>query len=142
MKKILILSGILTILIGGLLVYLFIFGQASRYTNIENELKNYGYKVQEVLPSLSEKGPNDNFVNYKIYSINGYQKVSLSEYSSYFSAKGDLQSLSGPGAEWVALPHFFWRSKFIIIYLGNDKNLINDLEKILGKEYIPSSHNF
>ena len=137
MKKILIISGILTILLGGLLVYLFIFGQASRYTNIEDELKNYGYivqKVQEVLPSI--KGPNDNFVNHKTYLINGYQKVSLYEYSSYFSAKGDLLNLSGPMVDWEALPHFFWRSKFLIIYLGNDKNLINDLEKILGKEYI------
>jgi hypothetical protein len=134
MKRKIIFAAILAVLMVGILIYILIAGeQLPAYDKIGNILSDYGYKVQEEV--ADEKGPNDNFDKIRIYKINGKEKISLCEYSSYSKAKKDIQILSGPLADWASTPFFFWKGRFIVIYVGEDNKLTSDLEKILGKQY-------
>ena len=131
-KKSLIV-GLAIVLVVSILIYANTSKQAANYQDIGNLLTAKGYMVQKGLPW--EKGQSDTYTKSTVFKINAQDTVNLLEYGSYYTAKEGLAELSR--RLWITTPHFFWKSRFVVIYLGFDEKVIRDLETILGKEYNP-----
>lgn len=37
--------------------------------------------------------------------------------------------------EWPKNPHFYKKGKIIVQYIGEDKEIVTDLDKIMGKQF-------
>lgn len=49
-----------------------------------------------------------------------------------FSYKTGFKNVS---ISWISKPHFFKRDNIIVLYVGEDKDIINHLENLLGKQF-------
>jgi len=80
-------------------------------------------------------------VKGRIINVNG-EDVQVFEYTKIADADAETSLVSPDGSSvgtnmitWISTPHFFKKEKLIIIYIGDNNNIINGLEKALGKQF-------
>ena len=108
------------------------------YQVIFNKLKNYdssikaGNDVKEIFFKVPAK----------IIKI-GEDKIQVYEYSSAEEMEKEASMISDEGYKvknviinWFKPPHFYKKDNILILYLGDDENIKNELEKIAGNEFI------
>jgi hypothetical protein len=69
------------------------------------------------------------------------QQIQVFEYPSNAEAQKDAMKISEDGSSigtsmvtWIEPPHFYHKERLIVLYLGNDKEVISILESALGKQ--------
>jgi len=60
------------------------------------------------------------------------QRISDDGFEFAASANGDRAASS---ADWVDTPHFFRQDRLIVFYLGEDRRLLAQLERVMGKQF-------
>lgn len=100
------------------------------------EMDKKGYKLQEV--EESSKSPFS--VDSDDYTVNG-EKISVYEYDRNDSSKleGDLRTITDNGTmingarmNWTSAPHIYKRGRMVVVYDGNNSNLLTALQEVLG----------
>jgi hypothetical protein len=71
--------------------------------------------------------------------------VQLFEYGSASAAEADAHQVRADGSgtattivDWVAPPHFFLKGRVLVIYVGNDRAVVNLLTSVLGPQFAGS----
>lgn len=111
------------------------------YERFVTELKGKGYTVkQEDVDKSILAGQR------KWLTINENENISVYIYKNQKRMEKDAGYVSSDGfsynsdynninISWVSEPHFFKRDNIIVLYVGNNKEIMNHLEKILGKQF-------
>ena len=80
-------------------------------------------------------------VEGRIIKVNG-EDIQVFEYANIADADADSSLVSPDGSSvgtnmitWISAPHFFKKEKLIVIYIGENNNIMNGLEKALGKQF-------
>ena len=111
--------------------------QAIDLTRLVDSLRANGAKVElggEVSqPFFSVKG--------KSLKVNG-SDIQVFEYPDARTAQGQASLVSADGSEvgrskigWVAPPHFYKADRIIVLYLGDNQEVIKSLDAVLGKQF-------
>ena len=111
--------------------------QAMNLTGLADSLRANGARVElagEVSqPFFSVKG--------KSLNVNGGD-IQVFEYSDARTAQNQALLVSADGSEvgrskigWVAPPHFYKADRIIVLYLGDNPEVIKSLEAVLGKQF-------
>ncbi|MBI2628777.1 hypothetical protein HYW74_01705 [Candidatus Pacearchaeota archaeon] len=73
----------------------------------------------------------------------GDDKIQVYEYSSAEEMETEASKISDEGyrvknviINWLKPPHFYKKDKLLVLYLGENRSIMDDLEKIVGKEFI------
>lgn len=108
------------------------------YDSFIEELKTANYKIVVVEPAVNEV-KHTFFSVYPKYIDVGKERVSIYEFDNPSTAGDQAKTISNDGysignaeISWVDTPHFFVKGNLIVGYIGNDKKLLGELEKILG----------
>jgi hypothetical protein len=101
--------------------------------------KNYNCKVEDVDGPTLLNVPRKRVKSDK---INDFQGLYIYLYEDNKKAKEDASKISKDGysndrasVSWTAEPHFYIKGNIIVLYLGGDKNILSDLNDILGKQF-------
>lgn len=109
------------------------------YNKLISELKNNGYKVDEI--EVTESEIKHSFFSVPPYfvDVNG-ERISVYEFSDIETTNSQAETISEDGCkignsfiEWVDKPHFYKKGKLIVGYAGSDNQLLKSLKKILGE---------
>lgn len=81
----------------------------------------------------------------KIVKLNG-NDVQVFEYADANKANIDATLVSRDGSSigtsivsWIGMPHFFKKHKVIVLYFGNDKDVLEILTQVLGVQFAGGS---
>jgi hypothetical protein len=107
------------------------------YDSLIDDLRAMGVAVEPAgevsQPFFSVKG--------RVIRING-DIVQVFEYDNAEAVDDEASLVSPDGSRvgttmvtWVATPHFYKKDMLIVIYVGGDNDVINALERVLGKQY-------
>ena len=108
------------------------------YESLFNNLKKYDPSIKEsnVTKEIFFKVPA------KVIKV-GEDKIQIYEYPSAEEMEKEALMISEEGYKvknviinWFKSPHFYKRNKILILYLGDDENIKNELERIVGNEFI------
>jgi|SRR3989344_7810231 len=73
----------------------------------------------------------------------GEDKIQVYEYPSAEEMEKEASRISSEGYQvknviinWINPPHFYKKDKTLILYLGENRSIMGNLEKIVGKEFI------
>ena len=114
-------------------------GMATDYSSLIEAIKSRGVLVKYVdeIPSASSSFS----VPTKVISIGGAD-VQVFEFQSESNAKTASLTISKDGTEigtsiirWVDIPHFFANGKLIVLYVGQNPEVLNLLESFLGTQF-------
>ena len=77
----------------------------------------------------------------QLITVNG-QQVQVYEYANDDSANADAARISPDGStvgntsvDWVAPPHFYKKSRLIVLYVGTNSSVMHILETALGPQF-------
>ena len=112
-------------------------GPVSDYVSFIDNLRATGDLVEPAgeisQPFFSVKG--------FVVKVNG-EEVQVFEYLNATAADSEAELVSPDGASvgtnmitWVATPHFYKEERLIVLYVGDNEDLINILETILGSQF-------
>ena len=111
------------------------------YDELIINLKNVGYTIEaedvEESILLGER---------KWLTVDGSENISVYLYESNDEMEKDASYLSDDGfsynngkesaeIEWISYPHFFKSQNMIILYVGEDSEIIHVLEEIIGPQF-------
>lgn len=73
--------------------------------------------------------------------ING-DTIGMYEYKNNLEMEQDAKTIRADGSmigntiyEWKAKPHFYKRGNIIVTYFGDNKEIINKIESLIGKQF-------
>lgn len=100
--------------------------------------KGYNFEIQDVkkdfLPTTRKRMVmGDTALDIYIFKSNKKMESEASNIDS-----GGCSYSNGRKAvnvSWVSFPHFYKKGKLIVQYVGENENIISDLEDILGKQF-------
>lgn len=103
----------------------------------ENDMKGkeYSFEIQDVskdfLPTTRKRMIFDDIaLDIYIFSSNKKMEREASKIDSNGCNYNNLLSVS-----WVSYPHFYKKGSLIVQYVGENENIISDLEDILGEQF-------
>jgi len=111
------------------------------YERLISNLENMGYvvEVEDVEKSIL-KGER------KWLTLNGSDNISVYLYESNHKMEKDASYISDDGyvyndgkkstiIEWISYPHFFKSENMIVLYVGEDREIVRALEKLVGPQF-------
>lgn len=112
-------------------------GPVEDYVSLIDSLRAAGAEVEPVGPMsqvfLSVEG--------QIIQVND-EDVQVYEYPDEAAADADAAQIPPDGASfrtvmvtWIAPPHFFHTGRLIVLYVGNDAEVLTALEAVLGPQF-------
>lgn len=108
--------------------------------DFENAMKEKGYQFEiidvdkDFLPTTRKRLVNDNMA-IDIYVFDSEEE--MEEEAGYIDYGGTSYN-NGKKAlhvSWVSHPHFYKKGCLIVQYVGEDTNILKDLEDIMGKQF-------
>lgn len=103
----------------------------------KNDMKNKGYNFEiqdnqnfHFIPTTSKRMLFDD-IALDIYVFKSNKKME----KEASNIESDGSGLNGVQVGWVSFPHFYKKGELIVQYIGEDKNIISDLENILGEQF-------
>lgn len=101
--------------------------------------KGYVYKIddaqQDFLPTTRKRMIFEQEV-IDIYLFDNEQKMEKEANYIDPSGCGYDNGSTAIKVSWVSYPHFYKKGNLIIQYIGEDDNMISDLEDILGEQFV------
>lgn len=80
-------------------------------------------------------------VDGRVLRVNGHD-VQVFDYPNAGAAASEAAQVLSDGSvigttmvDWVAPPHFYRSGKLLVIYVGEDAEILNSLEQILGEQF-------
>ena len=80
-------------------------------------------------------------VRGQVIRVNGYD-VQVFEYATATASDAEAAQVSPNGSSigtsivtWIATPHFYKRGQVIVLYVGDDADVINPLKAVLGEQF-------
>jgi hypothetical protein len=77
----------------------------------------------------------------KALTVDG-EDVQVFEYATAAAAEGDARRVSPDGSAigtskplWIGTPHFYRQGRLLVLYLGDQKKIIQALEAALGRQF-------
>jgi hypothetical protein len=106
----------------------------------ENAMKDKGYSCeiidvsQDFLPTTRKRMIIDD-ETIDIYLFDSDTK--MEEEASYIDSGGCSYSNGSKSVEvsWVSFPHFYKKGSLIVQYVGENENIMSDLEDIFGEQF-------
>jgi len=100
-------------------------------------LEKSGYKIN------SSTQENKGFLSGTLTAINiNDDTICVYEYKNNQQIEEDLKTISSDGSmvgnaevEWIKAPHLYKSGNIIVIYVGENKEMTEALEKLLGKQF-------
>lgn len=111
------------------------------YENFLSELGNNGYQVK-----VENVGKDILAGERKWLTVNDKEYISVYLYDSSVLMEEDARRISPDGCtygerfretkiSWVSKPHFYKQTNMIVLYVGENKDIVNDLEQLFGKQF-------
>lgn len=102
-----------------------------------NSLKKSNYKIDSATQEKSM------FLKGSLTAIKtGTDIISVYEYKDNQQMETDSKTISSDGSrvgnaivDWTNLPHFYKSGNILVIYVGNNNEMIEALKKLLGKQF-------
>src|SRR3989344_4106421 len=114
-------------------------GMATDYSSLVDAIKSRGVLVEYVDEIAAEISSFS--VSTKVISVGGAD-VQVFEFASESDAKTAILTVSKDGTEigtsiirWIDTPHFYTNGKLIVLYVGQNPEIVNLLESFLGKQF-------
>ena len=114
-------------------------GMATDYSSLVDAIKSRGVLVEYVDEIAAESSSFS--VSTKVISVGGAD-VQVFEFASESDAKTASLTVSKDGTEigtsiirWIDTPHFYTNGKLIVLYVGQNPEIVNLLESFLGKQF-------
>ena len=114
-------------------------GMATDYSSLVDAIKSRGVLVEYVDEIAAESSSFS--VSTKVISVGGAD-VQVFEFASESDAKTASLTVSKDGIEigtsiirWIDTPHFYTNGKLIVLYVGQNPEIVNLLESFLGKQF-------
>jgi len=123
-------------------------------TKDPNETVSHGREAVDYVSLIDNLRANDATVNPEgeieqpFFSVTGFSiqvngsSVQVFEYNSAEDAKADASLVSPDGSRigttmpfWVDDPHFYYKEKIIVLYVGDDPAIEELLESVLGSQF-------
>lgn len=111
------------------------------YNELIRNLETMGYtvEVEDVEKSILSG-------ERKWLTLNGSENISVYLYKNRDKMEKDASYLSDDGysyndgkksiiIEWVSYPHFFKSQNMIVLYVGENSEIVNVLEKLVGPQF-------
>jgi len=111
------------------------------YNELIRNLETMGYtvEVEDVEKSILSG-------ERKWLTLNGSENISVYLYKNRDKMEKDASYLSDDGysyndgkksiiIEWVSYPHFFKSENMIVLYVGENSEIVNVLEKLVGPQF-------
>ncbi len=114
-------------------------GMATDYSSLVDAIKSRGVLVEnkEEIPAESSSFS----VPTKVISVGGID-VQVFEFANESNAKTASLTISKDGTEigtsiirWMDTPHFYTNGRLIVLYVGQNPEIVNLLESFLGKQF-------
>ncbi len=111
------------------------------YEKLVSNLEKMGYKVEaEDVEKSILSGQR------KWLTLNGSENITVYLYETNDKMEKDASYISDDGhtydngkksviIEWVSYPHFFKTENIIVVYVGENSEIVSDLEKIIGPQF-------
>jgi len=111
------------------------------YEELVSNLENMGYKVEvEDVEKSILSGQR------KWLTLNGSENISVYLYENNDKMEKDAFYISEDGhtyddgkksviIEWISYPHFYKTQNMIVLYVGENPEIVNTLEKIVGPQF-------
>ncbi len=112
-------------------------GPVKDYVSLIDTLRGKGRKV-------TPKGS----ITQPFFSVNGYiisvdeEDVQVFEYASTNEAEKEAQKVSPDGGSvgtsmmsWVDTPHFYKKERIIVIYIGDNRKILDSLNSAVGQQF-------
>lgn len=106
----------------------------------ENAMKDEGYNFEiqdidlEFLSTTSKRMVFDDIV-LDIYVFRSNKKMEKEARNIHRDGWGYSNGSEAMQVDWVSAPHFYKKGELIVQYIGEDKNIISDLEDILDEQF-------
>jgi len=114
-------------------------GKATDYSSLIDAIKSRGVLVKPVGEISSESSSFS--IPTKVISVGG-SNVQIFEFASESDAKAASLTVSEDGTKigtsiiaWIDTPHFYTSGKLVVLYVGQNPELVNLLESFLGKQF-------
>jgi len=114
-------------------------GVVTDYTTLIDAIQSRGVLVQYV-DEIAAEGSSFS-VPIKVISVGGAD-VQVYEFQNESDAQDSSQMISEDGTEigtsiirWMDTPHFYTKGKIIVLYVGQNPEIMNLLESFLGKQF-------
>lgn len=112
-------------------------GPVKDYVSLTDHLRAAGASV---VPAGTVTQPFFS-VTGQVITVNGEQ-VQVYEYANEDSANADAARIAPGGdmvgntiIDWVAPPHFYRKSRIIVLYVGTNTSVMRVLQTVLGSQY-------
>lgn len=109
---------------------------------------NYSERLVDTLETANYNIDDLGRISQPIFSAEGSQiqvsgeNLQIFEFPSVSSAlqatrqtSGDGLTIDGQPFQWVSTPHFYHEGRFIVLYIGDDFDLITLLESVFGVQF-------
>ncbi len=130
-----------TILIIGSILY--IVNEAN--SNETLDANTFFYKLKNYEPNIrAENTSKAIFFEVEARNIRiGEDKIQIFEYPSVGEMENEASTISEEGYKvknvfinWIKPPHFYKKDKLLVLYLGENRSIMDNLEKIAGEQFI------
>ena len=87
------------------------------------------------------------FINGTILNVSGqkvqYFEYATTEHANYLSSRVSENGYTIRGAKitWKASPHLFQKNNFIVLYVGNNTQILQHLENIFGEQFAGTEYS-
>jgi len=101
--------------------------------------KGYVYEMEDAKQDFLPTARKRMIFNHEvidIYIFENDQKMGKEANYIDSSGCGYENGSTAINVSWVSYPHFYKKGSLIIQYIGEDENLISDLEDILGEQFV------
>lgn len=107
------------------------------YTQLANDLRNAGADV------VAGSGINQPFFNVpgRVLTVDG-SDVQVFEFPGIEDARSEAAKIAPDGnsigtsmVNWIASPHFYSRGSVIVLYVGDDSNVLSLLSGVIGRQF-------
>lgn len=114
-------------------------GNDFTYNELIGELKNNGYKVNEIKQTEDDIKHSFLSVPPHFLDVNG-ESMFVYEFPDSKTSDSQAETISEDGnkvgnafIEWIDKPYFYKKGKLIVGYAGSSNQILKCLKKILGK---------
>ena len=113
-------------------------GPATDYGSLIDALRAAGLNIE---PAGEVEQPFASVVGY-VVKVNG-DDMQIFEYPDETQADSDAKLISPDGGiignttiiDWISTPHFYKQGRLMVLYVGENVELINTLEAVLGPQF-------
>lgn len=120
----------------------------TEYGELVSNLKNLGFSVTEedvdkdILQGQRKWLTINDEENLSVYLYKTSKE--MEEDASYINEQGSSYTNGKDNAEisWVSDPHFYKEGNIIVLYVGNNQEVINKLEEIIGSQFAGASKKY